>query len=103
MQVIVILSNHAKRITYKIIHYLNFSKIINSLYNKILGKLALQGGEFFVNVLETNYRRMDPPLQIVVCGTMGIGQFIHKVVETLGKFSPFSMVHKPMSIHLVIF
>ena len=74
--------------------------MIHSLYNKILGKLALQGGEFFVNVLETNYRRMDPPLQIIVCGTMGIGQFIHKVVETLGKFPPSFVVYIPMLIRL---
>ena len=36
---------------------------------------------------------MDPPLQIVVSGHMGIGQFIHKVVETLGKFPLFYMLY----------
>ena len=45
----------------------------------------VEGGEFFINVLETNYRRMDPPLQVPVSGYMGVGELTHKVVEILGK------------------
>ena len=45
----------------------------------------LKGGEFYVNVHETNYRRLEPALRIAVSGYMGVGIFIHKVVEILGK------------------
>ena len=58
---------------------------VNVPYFDYVEKPKLKGGEFYVNVHETNYRRLEPPLRIAVSGYMGVGIFIHKAVEILGK------------------
>ena len=55
------------------------------LFTKLVDEHPLKKGEFYLNVCETNYRRMEPPLLVAVSGLMGVGQFIHRVVEILGK------------------
>ena len=55
-----------------------------STYLQFVDEHPLKKGEFYLNVCETNYRRMEPPLPVAVSGLMGVGQFIHRVVEILG-------------------
>ena len=73
-----------------------FSYLVHKIYNKcyvtydestylqFVDEHPLKKGEFYLNVCETNYRRMEPPLPVAVSGLMGVGQFIHRVVEILG-------------------
>ena len=49
-------------------------------------------GEFYINIVETNYRRQHDPLRVPVSPGLSVRRLLVQVVDTLSKSFTFSTV-----------